>query len=230
MSSEPSPLDVGDPPKPVERPIQDRIKSELRDQILSGLIKPGGRINVRQLEAVYGVSHIPIREALRRLEGEGLVVNVPNRGVVAADVSLRELDEIYDLRRIVEPTVVRRAVEKVDEDALADIHRAYENLEIAEANPGDESFSTAHWDFHWSLLKPGATGEVERLVQRLWRVADRYVMLTRASAVAVAHEQHLHLCEAFERGDPADAADILERHLHLTGDALRTRFNQITLD
>ena len=71
---------------------------------------PGARINVRRLEAVYGVSHIPIREAIRRLEGEGLVVNVPKRGVVAAEVSLKELDEIYDLRRIVEPHVLRRAV------------------------------------------------------------------------------------------------------------------------
>jgi DNA-binding GntR family transcriptional regulator len=211
-------------------PIQDRIEADLRDQILQGAIPPGGRINVRQLETVYGVSHIPIREAIRRLEGEGLVVNVPKRGAVAADVSLQELDEIYDLRRIVEPFVARRAVSRVTDADLAHIRAAYERLEVAERGPADESFSTAHWDFHWSLLAPGATGEVERLVHKLWRVADRYVRLTKAVAVDVAHEHHRQLCEAFEAHDGDTAAGILERHLHLTGDALQTRFNQINFD
>ena len=58
---------------------------------------------MRQLEQCFGVSHIPIREAIRRLEAEGLVVNVPKRGAVAAGVSLEEFDDIYDLRRIIEP-------------------------------------------------------------------------------------------------------------------------------
>jgi DNA-binding GntR family transcriptional regulator len=211
-------------------PIQNRIEANLRDQILHGAIPPGGRINVRQLETVYGVSHIPIREAIRRLEGEGLVVNVPKRGAVAADVSLRELDEIYDLRRIVEPPVARRAVLGVTVAQLAHIRHAYERLEVAERGPADESFSLAHWDFHWSLLAPGATGEVERLVHKLWRVADRYVRLTKAVAIDVAHEHHRQLCEAFEARDAETAAEVLERHLHLTGDALRTKFNQINAD
>jgi DNA-binding GntR family transcriptional regulator len=71
-------------------PIQDVIESELRERILLGDIEPGGRINVRRLEQHFGVSHIPIREAIRRLEAEGLVVNVPKRGAVAAGVSLNE--------------------------------------------------------------------------------------------------------------------------------------------
>jgi DNA-binding GntR family transcriptional regulator len=210
--------------------IQDRIEAELRDQILHGHIRPGGRINVRQLETVYGVSHIPIREAIRRLEGEGLVVNVPKRGAVAAEVSLQELDEVYDLRRIVEPQVVRRAVDQLDEESIAAVTAAYQLLERAEDGAADLVFSEAHWDFHWSLLKPGATLEIERLVHKLWRVADRYVRLTRAMAVDVAHEQHRQLYDAYLGHDGQGAADILERHLHITGDALRARFNQIRLD
>ena len=89
--------------------IQDVIEAELRERILVGDIEPGGRINVRQLEQHFGVSHIPIREAIHRLEAEGLVVNVPRRGAIAAGVSLKELDEIYDLRRILEPTRRRTA-------------------------------------------------------------------------------------------------------------------------
>ena len=207
--------------------IQARIENELREQILHGTIKPGGRINVRQLEKVFGVSHIPIREAIRRLEAEGLVVNVPQRGAVAAAASLDELDDVYDLRRIVEPQVLRRAVAKISDNDRDSIKAAFLRLERAENGAKDVPFSEAHWDFHWSVLAPGATGEIERLVHKLWRVADRYVRLTNSVVVDVAHDHHSRIFEACIAGDGDAAATILETHLHLTGDALRSRFNQI---
>jgi len=209
--------------------LPDRIEADLRDQILHGRIEPGARINVRRLESVYGVSHIPIREAIRRLEGEGLVVNLPKRGVVAAEVSLQELDEVYDLRRIVEPHVIRRAVKQASPRAMARLAETFDDLERAEANSSTD-FADAHWDFHWSLLEPGASGEIERLVHKLWRVADRYLRLTKSVAVDVAAEQHHQLYDAYQNGDGDLAADVLERHLHLTGDALRARFGQLTFD
>ena len=210
--------------------IPDRIVVELRDQILGGQIRPGARINVRRLEAIYGVSHIPIREAIRRLEGEGLVVNVPKRGVVAADVSLQELDDIYDLRRIVEPPVLRRAVTQAGAEHVARLRAAFDALErTAAGDDAERSFSDVHWDFHWMLLEPGATGEITRLVRRLWRVADRYVLLTKSVAHDVAAEQHHQLVDAFAAGEAEQAAEILLRHLHLTGDALRVNFNQLVL-
>lgn len=207
--------------------IQTRVENELREQILHGSIKPGGRINVRQLEKVYGVSHIPIREAIRRLEAEGLVVNVPQRGAVAAAASLNELDDVYDLRRIVEPHVVRRAVAKMSDADVATITDAFERLERAENGAKDVPFSEAHWDFHWSVLAPGATSEIERLIHKLWRVADRYVRLTNSVVVDVAHDHHMQLYRACMEGDGETAAAVLETHLHLTGDALRARFNKI---
>lgn len=207
--------------------IQTRIENELRERILHGVIKPGGRINVRQLEKVFGVSHIPIREAIRRLEAEGLVVNVPQRGAVAAAASLNELEEVYDLRRIVEPIVVRRAVAGIGDGDRDAIVAAFERLERAENGDKTVPFSEAHWDFHWSVLAPGATTEIERLIHKLWRVADRYVRLTNSVVVDVAHEHHKQLYQACISGDGEAAEAVLETHLHLTGDALRVRFDQI---
>jgi DNA-binding GntR family transcriptional regulator len=207
-------------------PIQDVIESELRDRILLGEIEPGGRINVRQLEQHFGVSHIPIREAIRRLEAEGLVVNVPKRGAVAAGVSLNELDDIYDLRRIIEPPVAARAVGSMAAAELDDITVAYDRLIAAEQGASEIEFSTAHWDFHWNVLRPGSTDEIERLLRRLWRVADRYVRLARGLVISAAHEQHHQLYAACVGHDAVVAADILQRHLHLTGDALRSQLHQ----
>jgi DNA-binding GntR family transcriptional regulator len=211
-------------------PIQDVIEHELRERILVGQIEPGGRINVRQLEQHFGVSHIPIREAIRRLEAEGLVVNVPKRGAVAAGVSLNEFDDIYDLRRIIEPAVAARAVEAMDDSDLDELASAYEALVAAEHGSIDVQFSTAHWDFHWAVLQPGSTDEIERLLHRLWRVADRYVRLTRGVVLDVAHEQHQQLYDACAHRDAIVAATVLERHLHLTGDALRSQLLQQGLE
>jgi DNA-binding GntR family transcriptional regulator len=211
-------------------PIQAIIETELRERILLGHIEPGGRINVRQLEQHFGVSHIPIREAIRRLEAEGLVVSVPRKGAVAAGVSLNELDEIYDLRRIVEPSVARRAVDVMTASEFDEITVAYEALVGAERGTIDVEFSKAHWDFHWQVLGPGSTDEIERLVHRLWRVADRYVRLTRGVAIDAAHDQHHQLYDACAARDGGAAAEILERHLHLTGDALRSQLHRQGLE
>ena len=80
-----------------QRPPMPFGQRSLCNQVecLVGQIEPGGRINVRQLEQHFGVSHIPIREAIRRLEAEGLVVNVPKRGAVAAGVSLSHDEGVY---------------------------------------------------------------------------------------------------------------------------------------
>jgi DNA-binding GntR family transcriptional regulator len=204
--------------------IPDRVEAELRELILRGTIEPGQRINVRQLEQYFGASHIPIREAIRRLESEGLVETSPGRGATAARVSLQELDEIYDLRRIVEPQVVRRSVLALTDDDVATVVQAYERLEVAEKD-GLPDFSDLHGDFHWQILRPGSSDEIERLLRKLWRVADRYLRLTKGIAVAIAHDQHLQLVEACRARDGDEAADLLAAHLHLTGNALRARFD-----
>jgi DNA-binding GntR family transcriptional regulator len=126
--------------------------------------------------------------------------------------------------------VIRRAARRAGPAELARLDDAFVRLERAEHGEAPADFSTVHWDFHWSLLQPGATDEIERLVHRLWRVADRYVRLTKASAIDIAAEQHRQLHHAYRDGDGDGAATILERHLHLTGDALRTRFDQLMLD
>lgn len=229
MTSQEALLEPKDPGRPGRDgvAIRDVIEAELRERILLGDIKPGGRINVRQLEQHFGVSHIPIREAIRSLEAEGLVVNVPKRGAVAADVSLRELDDIYDLRRIVEPPVVRRSVEAYGADDLAAIETAYQAMEMVGPDNTDTAFAQAHRDFHWQVIRPGCTGELEQLLRRLWRVADRYVRLARGTVVDLAHEQHHKLYDACVARDAAAASETLERHLHLTGDALRQRLHQL---
>ena len=199
------------------------ITPEIRNLILSAVIRPGERINVKSLEKRFGVSHIPIREALRQLEAEGLVTLVPQRGAIAARVSAEELDDVYDLRRIIEPTVAARSAERATTEQRAAVSATLQRLEEVE-RAGEGQFFQTHWDFHWALLAPGATDEIERVINHLWRTSERYIRLTRGAAVDEAHQQHELMAKALMDGDGGSLAVLLSSHLTLTGDALSALF------
>ena len=103
--------------------VVDNVTLRLRGALLAGEIKPGERIKVAELEKNFGVSHIPIREAVRRLEAEGLIVALPQRAAVAAGVDLDDLAGLYDLRRIVECQVIERSVDVMTAEEV-DVVRA----------------------------------------------------------------------------------------------------------
>lgn len=198
---------------------------EIRNLILNAAIRPGERINVKGLEKRFGVSHIPIREALRQLEAEGLVTLLPQRGAIAARVSTEELEDVYDLRRIIEPVVAGRAAERATEADRTAVVSAMTRLDQLE-RADDPSFFQAHWDFHWSILKPGSTPEIERVIHQLWRTSERYIRLTRGTATDEAHHQHELMTDALAAGDSKALSRYVSQHLTLTGEAIRALFER----
>jgi DNA-binding GntR family transcriptional regulator len=172
---------------------------------------------------MLGVSHIPIREALRRLEGAGLVEIVPQRGAIATKLSLEEFNEVYDLRKIIEPAIAVRAVERVTPERLKEIKQALEELNAEPGGSSSPRFSALHRRFHWLICEPGSTTVIERVVKQLWQTSDRYVQLalTVGGAAPMAQRQHRRLYESLRRKD----ADVLRReltaHLENTEQGLR---------
>lgn len=201
------------------------ITPVIRDLILNATIRPGERINVKGLERHLGVSHIPIRESLRQLEAEGFVTLLPQRGAIAARLSTEELNDVYDLRSIIEPVVAGRATERATTAQREAVVTAMDRLDALET-AGDPSFFQAHWDFHWAILQPGSTPEVERVLHQLWRTSERYIRLTRGTATEEAHHQHELITESLVSGDADAVSTYVSQHLTLTGDALRTLFEQ----
>ena len=204
------------------------VADALRGEILDGTIGPGERINVRELGRRLEVSHIPIREAVRLLEAEGFVETSPNVGAVAAGLSLVELEEVYDLRRMIEPVVVTRAVAAMSDDHVLLIRSVLDDLEERErrADGIDDEVATAHRRFHWELLAPGASPLVERTLRGLWRISERYVRRTRGAALPVADEQHSRMVELCEHRDADALADLLNDHLYLAANTLKILYDQ----
>jgi DNA-binding GntR family transcriptional regulator len=204
------------------------IADVLRAEIIDGSIAPGDRINVRELRRRLEVSHIPIREAVRLLEAEGFVTTRPNVGAVAAGVSLVELEDVYALRRMIEPIVAHRAADLMTDDQVGRIRAVLAELEEIESRIGgiDDDLIVVHRQFHWELLAPGATPLIERTLHSLWRVSERYVRHTRGAALPVADVQHAEMADLCEQRDGAALADLLNEHLHLTVNTLRILYSQ----
>jgi len=204
--------------------LGDEIADRLRKQIMTGVILPGNRIYARDLQRDFGVSHIPIREALRSLEAEGLVHSTPSRGIVAANVGLEELAEIWDLRRIVEGQVARRAAAALDGEYLAKLDIALIDLQRSLHNTQSADYLRAHQALHWSVLAAGATGWIRRVLEQLWQGSERYIYLFSNAiefdryAFMAQHEVLVTVCH---KRDPGAVEQALIEHINLTEDDVR---------
>lgn len=202
----------------------DNVTERLRHDLSAGEIKPGQRLKVAELEKRFGVSHIPIREAVRRLETEGLIVAMPQRAAVAAGVDLDDLSGLYDLRRIIECEVIRRSVEAMTPEQVDAVRSALEMFEAVAHDHDSPRFWDLHRDFHWALLEPGATAWIERVLDQIWLASQRYVRLFVSETLGDAMRDHRALLDCCGQRDGAGAAELLRRHLDRTELAVRQAF------
>jgi DNA-binding GntR family transcriptional regulator len=207
--------------------VVDNVTVLLRRALLAGEIRPGERINVAELEKSFGVSHIPIREAVRRLETEGLIVALPQRAAVAAGVDLADLGGLYDLRRIVECEVIRRSVDSMADEEVATVRAALASLEAVALDHDSPEFWGLHRDFHWALLEPGASDWIRRVLDQVWLASQRYVRLFVSETVDDAMDDHRELLVCCEQRDGGRAAQLLRLHLDRTELAVREAFSPV---
>jgi DNA-binding GntR family transcriptional regulator len=134
----------------------DESYAMLRAQILDGSLKPGTRLMQEDIARQFGLSRVPLREAIRKLEGERLVVVVPRRGVTVPDLSDEDLVDLYQIRIQLEPVAFRRAVEALTAEDIADLRSRTEAL--AELTDSPREFFLAHDELVRSTLAigPGA--------------------------------------------------------------------------
>lgn len=210
------------------RSVPDMVAERIRGEILDGTIAPGERINARRLGRRLDISYIPVREAVRRLEAEGFVETKPNVGATAAGISLVELEDVYDLRRLIEPTVARRAASRMTDQRVTAVRRALgELLEAESGSTGiDDDVIATHRRFHRELLAPAMSPLIERTLRNLWQVSERYIRRTRGSTLPVADVQHAKMVELVERRDGDGLAELVNDHLHLTANALKVLYDQ----
>lgn len=160
---------------PESQSLVERVGHAVRRAILEGRLRPGETLSISDLAADLGVSHSPVREALQRLSGQGLVVLRPGRTAVVAPLDLSELEEIYRLRELVETDALGRAAVQLSDADVEIVERQFELLSAAATD--SDLFWDAHNAFHTALMAPVLTTRLERVTTELWHAAERYIRI-----------------------------------------------------
>jgi len=204
------------------RSLSDRLTDVVRDIILSGEISPAVPIRQDALAARLKVSKIPLREALARLEQDGLVISHPNRGYFVTPLSADEAEEVYDLRLKIEPDAAARACLKATE---IEQNAARETLDLLDRDAAAQkpTVGALNRAFHLALVTPGGRLITARMVKRLHTIADRYVRkhLEPLGRNVQAEAEHEEILAAWLARRSDNVAKLIRQHLEHTLEDLR---------
>ena len=197
------------------RLLSERIATEIRSAVLSGEMRPGMRIRQELLAAHFGASRIPVREALKQLENEGLVVLAPNRGAWIADVNSEESIEVYKIREVVEPLAILESVPYLTDADIDSLDAMVRELETVTSL---EDYIRLDRQFHLRTYSGARMGQLLAMVERFWNSTQhfrrKFVNETFAKdGLPFSDPQHLLLMQAIRARD-AEAAQVVVR-LHI---------------
>jgi DNA-binding GntR family transcriptional regulator len=191
------------------------VREMLRRAILSGEMSSGSRLVQAELAANLDVSTTPVREALRDLASEGLIRFDPHRGAVVTELRSEELDDIYEIRRILEPHAMRLAVPQIKEGTLQTLRKLHDRMQEERHSA---TFVDLNRTFHMAIYE---TGVSSRLIQILRGLEDAAVMYIGASLKTVpglrdkAIHDHGEILAAIEASDVEAAVVAIQEHLEL---------------
>lgn len=204
--------------------IAQAVADTIREQILSHEIEGGEPLRQDAIAKAFGSSIIPVREALRQLEAEGLVELHPRRGAVASELTLNKALEWIDLRRLIETDLIGQAIEKI---TAADLDKAEEILTNFDAALDDhrdiDSWSGHNWEFHSTLYAPANRPETMQVLATLHNKCDRYVRLQLLTGdhIERAKAEHRELIELCRKRQKRAAKTLMRNHTTRVEDDLR---------
>ena len=200
------------------------VYERLREEIVRGAQLPGAPLRLHDLANAYGVSMIPIREAFRRLEAEGFVRIVPNKGARVAELSLDEMQDVYRARALIEEDALRLAFPHITAETLERARwLSQEALRLRLAN--DPAAHEVHHEVHASLYQHANSPWIMRIVNLLWDHAFRYRLIaTERMAPGIHSREHEEIIDCIAEGDLERAVELLHAHIQSSVDAVARAF------
>jgi DNA-binding GntR family transcriptional regulator len=199
--------------------MTDRVVQEVRRRIVSGLFPEGTNLRQEWLAAQLGVSRIPVREAIRQLEAEGLVTSETHRGTVVSSLSPLEIEELFEIRVQLETWLFSLAIPRLRE---ADLALAAALTQQAATEGTAENWGELNWRFHKALYAPAGRTQALRLLRGVHHNANRYVNLHIAVSADIPKEleDHRELVALAGRGDVGGGVAMLRTHIDRVSHAL----------
>jgi DNA-binding GntR family transcriptional regulator len=206
------------------RVASHRIAQRLRERILSGELVPGARIRQEEVASELGASRLPVREALRILQSQGLVVIRAHTGAWVTQMDLDECQVTYKMRERLEPLALAESIPNLTQQALAQLDELQARIEAIEADDDIEQFLRLDRALHLLSYAGNPYRELGELIEKLWNTTQPY---RRAYVQGAGHvrdwvinAEHRLLLDAIRRCDTQDAERILAGHIRRTRLAL----------
>ncbi len=211
------------PPRFVRPPTaQEAVLTELRRAIGSGELRPGEQVLQDALAERFGVSRVPLREALKILEGEGQVVYRPHRGYFVAELDVADLYEVYRIRDLLESEAVRVAVPLLTVADLSTMQEAADQVDAASRADDLATMTAANRRFHFTVIDASRMPRLARLTRILWDATDVYRSLYYRDDEhrRHVHDEHTAVMSAARSGDVEAVVDLLRHHRERAVDAV----------
>lgn len=196
-------------------PLRDVVFNTLRQAIITGEFAPGERLMEIALANRLGVSRTPVREAIRKLELEGLVVMIPRKGAEVAKITEKDLRDVLEVRSSLEELAAELATERMNDEVKENLERALKEFEEAIASDDNAAIADSDVDFHDVIFE--ATGNarliqiINNLREQMYRYRLEYVKDTEYHTVLL--NEHRELAKAMFAGKKDEARKIMKRHI-----------------
>lgn len=203
-------------------PLRDVVFNTLRQQILTGEMKPGERLMEIHLANKLGVSRTPIREAIRKLELEGLVVMIPRRGAEVAQITWKSLKDVLEVRRALDVLAIELACDRMRQDELGELYQACNDFKEATKSGDLRKIAEEDVKLHDIIVQSTRN---DRLIQLVSNLAEqmyrfRFELIKDPSQYERLIQEHNDMYESILRKDKVTAARIVTRHVTNQEDAI----------
>lgn len=211
-------------------PTYSRVREKLREDILSGYFVSGERLKIAQLVERYNVSQMPIREALQQLQGEGLLIIEPNKGAHVRKVDKQFLENIYEIRQLIEVFLTVKCLENLQEQDLKQLNQIQKKYEAAAAKEDYTTCLQLNRRFHSTIYELANNTEGLQILEKHWQLINTlrltYGFGSRRTAEVI--KEHKAILKALESRNPAKVEAAAAIHcIHAKSDLLRQMSEQL---
>lgn len=200
----------------VHRKKPDIAYDYLREQIVNGSFAPGQRVTLAEMSAACGMSQMPVREAMLRLQREGLLESEPHKGMRVVELSLRDARELFAIRTELEGLAAFSACEAADPALVADLSTINQRFIDALTANDLPAMGAANWAFHQRIRQASGNTQLSRMLHDLWAGSQRYRMGYKLipGRAQCTIDEHAQIIAAMANGDPEQARAAARAHIH----------------
>jgi DNA-binding GntR family transcriptional regulator len=198
------------------KPLRDIVFDAIKEAILTGRLKPGERLMEVQLAEEMGVSRTPVREAIRKLELEGLVVMVPRKGAYVSGLTLKDVAEVFEIRSSLEGLAATLAAERITEDEIKSLDKILSDITQASEKGDTETVIKKDMEFHQVLFSASRNQRLAQIINNLKEQIDRFRIQSFSNPVRVKSvlSEHKGIIDAIKQGDAENAEKLAKAHIY----------------